>query len=57
MVAVDVVLRHFHRLELFEARFLGDFILSTVGVVLEVADIRDVPDVAYLVSQMFQITE
>ena len=41
MVAVDVVLCHFHRFQLFEAGFLGDFILAAVGVMLEVADIRD----------------
>ncbi len=32
MVAVKVVLHHFHRLQLLKACFLSDFILTFVGI-------------------------
>ena len=55
VVAGEVVLHHFHRLELFETGFLGDLVLAVVGVVLEVAYVSDVADVAHLVAQVHQI--
>ena len=57
MVARQIVLHHFHRFELFEARLLGNFVLALVGVVLEVADVGDVAHVAHLVAEVLQIAE
>ena len=57
MVAVEVVLHHFHRLKLFEESFLCDFILAFVGIMFEVSDIGDVSDVAYFIAQMGKVSE
>ena len=55
VVAVGVVLHHFHRLELLEARFLSDLIFAFVRVVLQVSHISDIADVTHLVAKMLQI--
>ncbi len=57
VVAFGVVVGHFHRFELFQTRFLGDFVFALVGVVFQVADVRDVAHVADLVARRFQIAE
>ena len=57
MVAVGVVLCHFHGLELLEARLLGNLVLALVGVMLEMADVGDVAHVAHLVAQLLQVAE
>ena len=50
MVAVGVVLRHLHRLELLQTRLLGDFVLALVGIVLQMAHIGDVSDITHLIT-------
>ena len=55
VVAVEIILHHFHRLELLETRFLCYLILAVVGVMLEMAYIGDVADIAHLVAEMLQI--
>ena len=57
MEAVGVVLRYLHRLELFQAGFLGYLVLALVRVVFEVAYVGDVADVAHLVAQVLQVAE
>ena len=57
MVAVEVILHHLHRLELFEARFLGYLVLAAVGIVFEMAHIGDVTHIAHLIAEMCQIAE
>ena len=57
VVAVHVVLHHFHRLLLLEASLLGNFVLTLVSIVLEVADVGDVAHVAYLVADVLEIAE
>ena len=57
MVAVGVVLGYFHGLELLEAGLLCYFVVTLVGVVLQVAHVGDVAHVAHLVAKMTQITE
>ena len=55
--AIGVVLRHLHRLQLFESCLFGDFILTLVGIVLQMAHVGNVSYVAHLVAQMFEVTE
>ena len=55
--AVGVVLRHLHRLELLESCLLGNLVLALVGIVLEVAYVRDVPHVTHLVADVLQIAK
>ena len=55
--AVGVVLCHLHRLELFEARLLGNLVLTLIGIVLQVAHVGDVAHVAHLVAQVFQVAK
>ena len=50
MVAGQVVLHHFHGLELLEACLLSDLILSLISVVLEMPDVSDVAYIAHLVA-------
>ncbi len=57
MVAVGVVLRYLHWLQLLESRLLLNLVIALVGVVLEVSDIGDVTHIAHLVSEMLQIAE
>lgn len=57
VVAVDVILRHFHRLELFQTGFFRDFVFAVVGIVLQVAYIGNVAHVAYLVADMREVAE
>ena len=55
MVAVEVVLHDFHRLELFEPGLFGYFVFAGVGVVFQMSHVGDVADVAYFVAYMRQV--
>ena len=57
VVAVGVVLRHLHGLQLLEASLLGYLVLALVGVVLQVPHIGDVAHVAHLVALVTQVAE
>ena len=57
VIAVGIVLRDLHGLELLQARLLLDLVVTFVGVVLKMTHISDVAHVANLVSQMLQIAE
>ena len=57
VVTVGVILRYFHRLQLFQPRLFLYFILAFVCVVLQVAHVGDVADVPYLVAKVLQVTE
>jgi len=56
MIPVEIVLDYLHGLELFETRLFGDFILSVVGVMLQMAYIGDIAHIAYLVAEMLEVT-
>ena len=55
--SVGVELRHLHRLELFDARLLGDFVFAFVCIMLQVADVSNVANVAHLVSNVPKIAK
>ncbi len=55
VVTVEVILHHFHGFELLDACFLCDLVLAFVGVVLKVAHIGDVADVAHFVAEMGEV--
>lgn len=55
VVAVQVVLYHLHRFELFEAGLFSDFVFAFIGVVFEVAHIGYVSYIPHLVAQMAQV--
>ena len=57
MVAVEIMLHHLHRLELLETCFFGNLVLALVGIMLEMAHVGDIADVAHLVAEMAQIAE
>ena len=57
MVAVGVILRDLHRLQLLQSCLLLYLVIPLVGIVLQMSHIRDVTHIAYLVSQMLQVTE
>ena len=55
MVAVEVVLHDFHRLELFEPGLFGYFVFAGVGVVFQMSHVGDVADVTYFVAYVRQV--
>ncbi len=55
VIAVEIVLHNLHRLQLFEAGLLGDFVLTLVGVMLEMAHVGDVADIADLVAEPTEV--
>ena len=57
MVALRVVLHHLHGLQLLQAGLLGNLVLAFVGIVLQMAHIRDVADIAHLVAQILEQAE
>ncbi len=57
VVAIDVVLRHFHWLQLLQTCFLGNLVLSFVGIVLQMAHVGNVADIAHLVADVRQVAE
>ena len=57
VVAQGVGLDHLHRLQLLQPGFLGDLVLSRVGIVLQVSHVGDVADVADLVAQLLEQPE
>ena len=57
METVCEILRHFHRLELLETCFLGNFVLALVCIVLKVPHVCNVPHIPHLVADVLQITE
>ncbi len=57
VVAVGVILRYLHRLQLLQACLLLDLVVALVGVVLKVAHVGDVAHVAHLIAQMAKVTE
>ena len=57
MVAVGVVLRNLHRLQLLQSCLLGNLILTLVSIMLQVTHIGNVTHIAHLVAQMLQVTE
>ena len=50
VVTLGIVVRHFHRFQLFEARLLGDLVLALVGVVLQVSHVRHIAHVTHFVT-------
>ena len=54
MVSKCICLNDFHRLKLFQACFLCDFVFAFVCVVLEVSHVGDVADVAYFISKVLE---
>ena len=57
MVAVGVVLRYLHRLQLFQTCLLGYLVLALVGVVLQMAHVGDVTHVPYFITEVLQVAE
>ncbi len=57
VVAERVCLHDLHRLQLLQAGLLRNLVLALVRIVLQMAYISYIPDIADLVSQMFQEPE
>ena len=57
METVRVVLCHLHRLQLLQTSLLGNFIFAFVGIVLQMPHIRNITHIAYLITDMLQVTE
>ena len=57
VVAVGVILCHFHRLQLFQAGFLGYLVLAFVGIVFQMAHVGDIAHIAHLIAQVLEVAE
>ena len=57
VVAVGVILRYLHGLQLFQAGFLLYLVIALVGIVLQMSHVSDVTHIAHLVTQMLQVAE
>ena len=55
--AIRVVLRYFHRLELFQPGLLGYLVLALICIVFQMTDVRDVSHITDLIANMLQISE
>ena len=55
--AIRVVLRYLHRLQLFQASLLSNLVLALISIVLQVAYVRNVTNIAHLVANMLQVAE
>ena len=55
VIAIEIELHHFHRLELFEASLLCDFVFALIGIVLQVAHVGDIAHIAHLVTEGSEI--
>ena len=57
VVAVGVVLRNFHWLQLLQASLLLNLVVALISVVLQVAHVGNVSNVANLIAQVLEIAE
>ena len=57
VVAIHIKLNHFHWLKLLKTRFLGNFVLSIVGIMLKMTHIGDIAHISHLVAEITQVTE
>ena len=57
MIAQCICLHDFHRLQLLQAGLLCNLVLALIGIMLQMAHIGDVADIAHLVAQMFEKLE
>ena len=57
MVAIGEELHNLHRLELLQTSFLGNLILTLIGIVLKVTDVRYVAYVANFIPDVGQVAE
>ena len=55
VVAVEVVLHDFHGFELFKTGFLGNLVLTFVGIVFKMAHIGYVAHITHLVAEMSEV--
>ena len=55
--AVGVILRHFHRFELFKACFFGNLVFPLVGIVFQMPHVGDVAHIAHLVAEVLKVAE
>ncbi len=57
VVAVGVVLRNLHWLQLLQASLLLNLVIALISIVLQVAHVGDVSNVANLIAQVLEIAE
>ena len=57
MVAVGVVLGYLHGFQLLQTGLLGNLVLALVGIMFQMAYIRNVAYIAHFIAQMLQITK
>ena len=57
MIAVQVILNNFHRLQLFQTSFLCNFIFTVISIMFQMTYIGNVSYITYLIAQMRKVTE
>ena len=57
MVALCVVLDHLHGLQFLQAGLLCNLVLTFIGIMLQMSYVRDIANIAHLVSKFLQEAE
>ena len=57
MIAQCICLHDFHRLQLLQSGLLRDLVLALISIMLQVAHVGDIADIAHLVAKMFEELE
>src|SRR5690606_41097986 len=52
-----VFLSDFHRFDLFQTSFFGDFVFAFISIVNHMPHIGNVTDISHLITQMFEVSE
>ncbi len=57
VIAVGIVLRYLHRLQLLQTCLLCNLVVAVISIVLQVSHIGDVSHIAHLIAKMLQVAE
>ena len=57
MVAIGIILHHFHWLQLIQPCFFGYFILSRIGIIFQMPHIGNIPYITDFIPQMHEVPE
>ena len=57
MIAINVILCHFHRFQLLQAGFLSYLVLPLISIMLKMTYISDIPHITYFIADMLKVSE
>ena len=57
VVAVYIILNHFHRLQFIETGLFSYFVFTCIGIIFEMSHIGYIPHIAYFISQVTKVAK